>query len=82
MTLIAWKPRAGAVCRIVTAAKDGAGATAPPGTWMVLDRHPAAGSWWLRPCDSVAKDWAAEHPQEAKLLYRHGSRLVSSREPM
>lgn len=81
MTLIAWKPRQGSVCRIITAAKDGADATAPPGTWMVLDRHPSAGCWWLRPCNQDARDWAATHP-EAKQMYRHGSRLVSSREPV
>lgn len=81
MSLIAWKPRQGSVCRIIVAVKDGAETKAPPGTWMVLDRHPSAGCWWLRPCDSAAKEWAAEHP-EAKQMYRHGSRLVSSREPM
>jgi len=80
--LIAWKPRPGAPCRIVAAKKDGADAKVPPGVWMVLDRAPAPGSWWLRPSDPTAKGWAAEHPDEAKFMQRHGSRLVSSREPM
>lgn len=82
MTLIAWKPRPGAVCRIVSAKKDGADVRIPPGTWMVLDRHPAPGSWWLRPCDAVAKEWAWAYPEEARQMYRHASRLVSSREPL
>ncbi|MCW2902307.1 MAG: hypothetical protein JWO67_4572 [Streptosporangiaceae bacterium] len=81
MTLIAWRPRAGSVCRIIKVKKDAADTTTPPGTWMILDRHPAPGSWWLRPCDVTAKQWAAEHPAEAKDMYRHASRLVSSREP-
>lgn len=80
--LIAWRPRPGAVCRIVAAKKDGADTKVPPGFWMVLDRSPAPGSWWLRPANAEAKEWAAEHPDEAKLMQRHGSRLVSSREPM
>ena len=81
MTLIAWTPRIGAVCRIRTAKKDGPDAQAPPGTWMVLDRHPSPGCWWLHPSNSEARDWAAEHPVKAKLMYRHTSRLVSVREP-
>jgi hypothetical protein len=80
--LIAWRPRPGAVCRIVSAKKDAAETTVPPGHWMVLDRAPAPGSWWLRPANDAARGWAAEHPDEAKLMQRHASRLVSSREPV
>lgn len=80
MSLIAFKPHGGAVCRIVTAKKDGLDSQAPAGNWMVLDRHPSAGCWWLLPSDSVARRWAAEHPDEAKAMFRHASRLVSVRE--
>lgn len=80
MTLIAFKPRIGAVCRIRTAKKDG-DAQPPPGKWILHDRHPDPGRWWLLAYDSEARDWAAEHPDEAKLMYRHSSRLVPAREP-
>ncbi|MCW2901843.1 MAG: hypothetical protein JWO67_4108, partial [Streptosporangiaceae bacterium] len=32
MTLIAWRPRAGSVCRIIKVKKDAADTTTPPGT--------------------------------------------------
>jgi hypothetical protein len=71
-----WRPRIGAVCRIVTAKKDGPDSQAPPGTWMVLDRHPDVGCWWLVPSNQAAHDWADEHLVEATLMFRHSSRLV------
>lgn len=71
-----WKPRLGAICRIQTLKKDGADAQAPPGTWMVLDKAADPGCWWLVPSDMEARVWAARHPEEAKFMSRHSTRLM------
>lgn len=81
MTLIAFKPHPGALCRIVTAKRDGPDAQAPPGRWMVLDRHPSPGCWWLIAADSTSRQWGNENPVEYELMHRHVSRLMSVREP-
>lgn len=81
MSLVKWEPRPGAVCRITTAIKDGDDPDLPPGTWMVLDRHPDPGCWWLIPSNQAARDWAAQQPDGAKKMFRHSRRLESTRAP-
>jgi len=56
-----WAPRPGGHVRILQDPKAAPDVPPPPpGVWFVVDRAPAATSWWVYPYDAEAKAWASE----------------------
>ncbi|TFV83130.1 hypothetical protein [Blastococcus sp. CT_GayMR16] len=81
MSLTGWKPRPGSAVRVLRDPKtlDHHGA---PGVWMVVDKHPEKGSWWLQPYDAASRVWADTHPDRVKTMNRPGSLLLSAAMPL